>query len=96
MERWRDNAESRTCTATEDHGCHVNTDTGLKLARIAAAASVMALAESLPFNRPNRGEVPFNGAWQGGGKHNGRAFRKSDHRAFVKRVAKRRARKGYA
>ncbi len=43
----------------------------------------------------SKGELPTNGAWRAGGKCKGRSTTNADNRAFAKRVAKRRAKKGY-
>lgn len=47
------------------------------------------------LDRKEPTELPKNGAFKDGGKMKGRATTRSDHRAFEKRVAKRRAKKGY-
>ena len=62
---------------------------------MARAAAVLALAYALPFDRPDPGELPSNGAWKNGDRCRGREYTASDHRARQKRVAKRRAKKGY-
>jgi hypothetical protein len=61
----------------------------LKLACIAAAS-----LGSMPFDEINRGSLPSNGAY----KSNARGCRthtKTDQAAFMKRIKKRRAKKGY-
>ncbi len=72
----------------------MNTDPGIKLARIASSMAIAASLDETPA--PCGPELDEPARAKHHGRCKGRAYTKCDHRAFEKRVAKRRAKKGYA